>query len=278
MTMKIITRAQWGARPPRSVHKIALPTPRLWVHHSADDRQGTAAVRAHQAFHMDHRGWSDIAYSFLIDADGRIFEGRGAGVAGGHTAGDNTRSHAICLLGNFEHRHPTPAALDALVELARHGRDQGWWVPTLGGHRDAPGASTACPGRHLHAALPLIRERVNTTRPPAPAAKPPAQEDDDDMWMVRLKGTPGHALIAPGVFKNLGQTEIDTLRAAGVEVRREVDRATWDRLRSILVEVDAGRAPDPHAILTWYAAASDSPLHRIVRDVVRAELAAAGRA
>src|SRR5690606_32125478 len=127
VTMKIITRAQWGARPPRSVHRIALPTPRLWVHHSADDRQGIAAVRAHQAFHMDSRGWSDIAYSFLIDADGNVFEGRGAGVAGGHTAGDNTKSHAICLLGNFETRHPTPAALDALVELARHGRDQGWW-------------------------------------------------------------------------------------------------------------------------------------------------------
>lgn len=187
MTMKIITRAQWGARPPRSVHRIALPTPRLWVHHSADDRQGTAAVRAHQAFHMDHRGWSDIAYSFLIDDHGNIYEGRGPGVAGGHTAGDNTKSHAICLLGNFEHRHPTPAALDALVELARHGRDQGWWVPTLGGHRDAPGASTACPGRHLYAVLPLIRERVNATRPPAPAAKPPAQEDDDMPAAYRLE-------------------------------------------------------------------------------------------
>src|SRR5690606_37512095 len=91
VTMKIITRAQWGARPPRSVHRIALPTPRLLVHHSADDRQGTAAVRAHQAFHMDSRGWSDIAYAFLIDANGNINEGRGPGVAGGHTAGDNTK-------------------------------------------------------------------------------------------------------------------------------------------------------------------------------------------
>src|SRR5690606_41224448 len=113
----INSRSEWGARPAKSIHRIPTPTPRLWVHHAADDRQGAAAVRAHQAFHMDTRGWTDIAYSFLIDADGRIFEGRGPGVAGGHTAGDNTKSHAICLLGNFEHRHPTPAALDALVEL-----------------------------------------------------------------------------------------------------------------------------------------------------------------
>jgi hypothetical protein len=29
--------------------------------------------------------------------------------------------------------------------------------PLLGGHRDAPGAATACPGRNLYARLPELR-------------------------------------------------------------------------------------------------------------------------
>lgn len=181
----INSRSEWGARPAKSIHRIPTPTPRLWVHHAADDRQGAAAVRAHQAFHMDTRGWTDIAYSFLIGNDGTIYEGRGAGIAGGHTAGDNTRSHAICLLGNFDNRAPTKQALDSLVWLARHGTDRRWWIPTLGGHRDAPGASTACPGRHLYAALPGIRARLAAPAPaPPPAALPVHQEDDDTMLHI----------------------------------------------------------------------------------------------
>lgn len=175
----IVLRSDWGARAPKAVYRIALPTPRLWIHHTATEQHGAAGVRAIQAFHMDSHGWSDIAYSFLVDDDGTIYEGRGAGVAGGHTQGDNTTSHAICLMGNFEDRPPTDRAVESTVWLAQHGRDAGWWVPTLGGHRDAPGASTACPGRLLYAALPTIRLRV--------AGALPVQEDDMPYTEAQLK-------------------------------------------------------------------------------------------
>jgi hypothetical protein len=159
--LRLLTRAEWGARAPRYVNHIQTPTPRLWIHHSADDRQGASAVRSHQNFHMDTRGWSDIAYSILLGDDGTFFEGRGIGVQGGHTANENRVSHAICLLGNFQNRRPTDASVNALVRAAQLGRDQRWWVPTCGGHRDAPGASTSCPGNHLYNLLPQIRTRVN---------------------------------------------------------------------------------------------------------------------
>lgn len=166
----IVTRAEWGARSPDGVTRIATPTPRLWVHHTAGSERGAAGMRSIQAYHMDTKGWRDIAYSFVVDVDGTVYEGRGAGVAGGHTEGDNSSSHAICVMGNYENVHPTTAALASVVALARHGRDRRWWVPTLGGHRDAPGATTACPGRHLYARLPDIRSAVAVTEPP--------QEDD----------------------------------------------------------------------------------------------------
>lgn len=158
---RYVSRAEWGAQPPTEpLVRIAMPTPRLWVHHSADDRQGAAAVRAHQAFHQGTRGWKDLAYAFLLGNDGTIFEGRGHQYVGGATEGDNSRSQAICLLGNFQSYGPTVDQWRALVDLVRHGRDQGWWTPTCGGHRDAPQAQTACPGDHLYRRLPELRQAI----------------------------------------------------------------------------------------------------------------------
>ena len=155
--MEILPRSAWGARPPRSRATIPTPTPRVWLHHSADSRQGAAAVRAHQAFHMDSHGWQDAGYSFFVDnATGLIWEGRGAGVQGGHTAGQNSSSHGICLLGNFETMTPSAAAIESLVWLLAHGAARGWWLLNVGAHRDAPGASTLCNGNIFHRMTPAI--------------------------------------------------------------------------------------------------------------------------
>ncbi|HMG44868.1 MAG TPA: N-acetylmuramoyl-L-alanine amidase [Acidimicrobiales bacterium] len=161
-----IPRAQWGARPPTSAFvRMAVPSPRLWIHHAGTEQHGAVALRDIQRYHQVTRGWKDIAYNFVVDDDGTIYEGRGAGIAGGATAGDNSRSHAVCLLGNFENRQPTPASFRTLVDLCRHGQRVGWWVPTCGGHRDAPGAQTACPGRHLYARLPEVRRQIAAPTP-----------------------------------------------------------------------------------------------------------------
>lgn len=168
----IVTRAEWGAEPPtKKPHAIATPTPRLWLHHTAGNERGKAGMRNIQRFHQETRGWSDIAYSLVVDPDDlTIYEARGIGIAGGHTKGDNTHSHAICVMGNFDNEHPSPGLLRLLADLIRHGRGQGWWGDLTGGHRNAPGASTSCPGRHLQAAIPEIRTLSNATLP-----------EDDDM-------------------------------------------------------------------------------------------------
>jgi hypothetical protein len=196
--MRIIGRAEWGARPARSRHVIDTPTPELWLHHSAGalDAGGNGVwwddVRGIQRYHVDGRGWSDIAYSFLVGG-GLIFEGRGVGIAGGHTKGHNTISHAICLIGNYDWMTATPEDLAAIGWLVGEGRRRGWWVDLSGGHGDASGASTACPGRHLEAAIPTIRA-AGTPAPPIP------QEDDDVATIYWLKGSNGnHAHIVSGV-------------------------------------------------------------------------------
>lgn len=183
----IQTRAQWGARPPRSVRRIPTPTKELWLHHTAgaQDAGGNGFfgddLRAVQRFHMDTKGWSDIAYSFLADHKGGAYEGRGAGVAGGHTAGRNTVSHAICAIGNYEIHRPTPQLLETIAWMVAHGLLAGWWSTAITGpHKAAPGAATACCGKFLIAEIPAINQRagdivrdvVALAQAPAPAPLP----------------------------------------------------------------------------------------------------------
>lgn len=157
--ISIIPRAQWGARPPIRALPIAVPTPQLWLHHSASSGTDARAVRGIQDFHMDVRRWSDIAYSFLVDDDPEfdedVFEGRGAGVAGGHTKGQNTVSHAICIIGNYTSHAPRDTTLHQVTDLVVHGYRSGWWpLGFSGGHRDV--GATSCPGDALYRLIPEI--------------------------------------------------------------------------------------------------------------------------
>lgn len=165
MTADIIPREAWGARPPKRRHHIPTPTRDLVEHHTVGDYRGAAGIRAIQDFHMDGRGWSDIAYSFVIDRRSLdVYEGRGFGVAGGHTRGHNTTSHAICVTGNFDLYQPPDKLLRRVAELVRHGADRNQWPNRItGGHRDF--GETACPGRYLYLAIPRINHYANNTEP-----------------------------------------------------------------------------------------------------------------
>ena len=185
--MNIISRAEWGARSPsRPPTPIATPTPRLWLHHTAGalDAGGNGVwwddVRGIQNFHIDVRKWIDIGYSFVVGG-GKVYEGRGAGIAGGHTEGDNSRSHAICLVGDYSWMDPTDRDLAAIVDLTVHGHKNGWWPNQItGGHRDAPGAQTACPGDRLYARIPDLN-RLITARLAAPEDDMFDQPDKDKL-------------------------------------------------------------------------------------------------
>jgi len=196
MALTIVTRAEWGARPPAGVSRFSLPSAKVYIHHTAGSERGAAGMRRIQADHMrpeaqGGRGFRDIAYSFVIDGDdGVIYEGRGAGVRGGHVLGAENNHHGVCVMGNFEHETLTDAARRSLAGLLRHGRDRGWWQTTVVGHRDAPGASTACPGRHLYARLPdLRRDIVGGTPQPQEDDMTPAEANK---VLVDAIATPGH--------------------------------------------------------------------------------------
>jgi hypothetical protein len=50
-------------------------------------------------WHVEDRGWSDIGYTYLIDRDGTVQEGRPIHRAGAHVKGRNANSIGISLFG-----------------------------------------------------------------------------------------------------------------------------------------------------------------------------------
>jgi peptidoglycan hydrolase-like protein with peptidoglycan-binding domain len=142
--ISIVPRAAWGARPPRA--ETAVPfSSRVGfaVHYSAGPpSQRVAAI---QNYHMDGRGWPDIGYNFLVDRNGRIYEGRGWLTVGAHATGYNTSHIGVCFIGSDG--DATPAAKAAIRSLYYRARQLAG-RPLTATYHGAIG-STACPGADL---------------------------------------------------------------------------------------------------------------------------------
>lgn len=64
------------------------------------------------------RGWPDIPYHYLIDPDGKIYEGRDITLAGDTNTEYDPVGHAlVVVLGDFDKIDPNAAQLDATVNV-----------------------------------------------------------------------------------------------------------------------------------------------------------------
>ena len=177
--VSIIPRASWGADEKLRFRNGREAWPRQYqipekviIHHTetANDQDPMAAVRAVYYFHAVVRGWGDIGYNYLIDRNGRIYEGRigGDNVIAGHALQYNYGSIGIAVMGSFQTTTITPQTEQAIVNLitakARYIDPVGetWFVdrmlPNIMGHRDC--LNTACPGNAFYPRLPAIRDKV----------------------------------------------------------------------------------------------------------------------
>ena len=187
--LKIVDRAGWGAKSPKQRTTMPIATPEgIFVHYTSSDsdeqsdhKNCPSRVRGIQAFHQGpSRGWSDIAYSFVVCKHGYVFEGRGWHVQGAHTLGYNGLAHAVCFLGNDTSGRDDVtdegrAAIAAVInESFRLGGAR-----KVRGHRDVN--ATSCPGDELW-------HWVHTdgwTDEPVPPAKP----DGFWKWLNWYEGT-----------------------------------------------------------------------------------------
>ena len=199
----IIARRAWAGRhngPSAGPYYGAIEL--AFVHHTENPNGYSAAevpamILAIYDYHRYSRGYFDIAYNFIIDAFGRIWEARAGGidepVVGAHAGGYNQVSTGVAVLGSFMFQLPSAAAMTALGRLLAwklplHGvpalgkvsvtvnpsdafytpfaPGQIVDLPRIAGHRD--GDLTDCPGDDLYGRLPQVRSQVNQLAGPPP--------------------------------------------------------------------------------------------------------------
>lgn len=205
----ILSRSAWGARPPRQHPTTTADLKLAIVHHSVNGNTYSAGqvpelLRSIQAYHQDVKGWKDIAYNFLVDRFGRVWEGRAGGttnvVVGGHSQGFNTGAVGVVVLGDFRTAAVPSASVEAVAQViawkfAIHRVDPASTVPftsagsakypagttvtlpRIVGHRDVQ--ATDCPGAQLHSKLGTIRARVAQLVPGYQQALAPLVLDPD---------------------------------------------------------------------------------------------------
>ncbi|MBW3619037.1 MAG: peptidoglycan recognition protein family protein [Actinobacteria bacterium] len=171
---------------PPAPPELSSSVKRIFVHHTAvfpryAAEESASLVARICRQHMEERGFSDIAYNFLIDRYGVIFQGRAGGilrpVVGAHAVGFNQESAGIALIGDFENDEVPTATAEALVRLTawlclwydidplgrssqrstggattRYAARREVELPTIVGHRET-GDGTPCPGRHMFAEI-----------------------------------------------------------------------------------------------------------------------------
>ncbi len=154
---------------PRSENR-RLNTVFRWmtIHHTTDPAQNSSkTVKDLQDKHHDPTSSledpeerADIGYHFVIDADGKVYEGRPIGIEGSHVGKFNAANVGIVLAGDFESRlknsfnpdKPTAAALAALGKLVGILAER-FGIKSVWSHRERNGQAkskaTECPGGEL---------------------------------------------------------------------------------------------------------------------------------
>lgn len=166
--LRLITRAQWEARPPksRSVGKLTKASTVHWNGNVVtvygkkewDHSNCASLIRGVQNFHMNSRGYADIGYNFVVCPHGYTYEGRGLNVvnAANGTNTGNRNSHAICALAG-EGNPFKMEEKNGIRATVKHIADRANAVDMCIGHRDHK--ATACPGderyKWVHAGMPV---------------------------------------------------------------------------------------------------------------------------
>ncbi|KAL3831961.1 hypothetical protein ACJMK2_023649 [Sinanodonta woodiana] len=153
--VKIVSRSDWGAVPPINVSYLKPPVGLAFIHHtdtqSCNDLESCSKVlQSIQYYHMHDKGWTDIAYSFLVGEDGNAYEGRGWDRIGSHTKGYNDRSLGFAFIGDYSSHLPPATGLSAVKNLIKCGIENGKITGDycMYGHRDV--RDTTCPGEALY--------------------------------------------------------------------------------------------------------------------------------
>jgi len=151
----IMTVEEWGGTPAdvskARLHEIKYIT----LHHQGESYPaGTDPIkylRNLQTWSRNTKHWLDIPYHYIIDLDGKVYEGRKIDYAGDTNTEYDPKGHALIeVVGNFEEVQPNEAQLNAVIDLMAMLAKKYKVAPeTIHGHKDYS-AITVCPGENLY--------------------------------------------------------------------------------------------------------------------------------
>jgi len=174
-------RAEWDPNPPPAPTGRVPSRTRIAIHHSgnpieletfalaAGSPESLEAARQKLRFelqvHRKRMGWQDIAYHYLVDAEGRIWEGRpqsGPGVS-------------VAVLGHWGRRPRNQAETESRKKQGQGLEELLIWLSAT--HRIRPTSilshreyeETTCPGDFLSAPVREARARIRASLAAAPA-------------------------------------------------------------------------------------------------------------
>ena len=263
MSHRIITSTEWCARHGHSRHTRPLGNLGVVFHHTMSGDAGESGTFAQDAAivrnietHLHNRFRQGMGYTFLISQAGRIFEGHPIDRIGAHTGGHNTANAGVAFIGNRDNSVVSPAALAAAAWLLQEGVRRGWWPADRALRIHSDFTATACPGRHVRAAVPTIRTLAQGAPPnpplsvhPAPPA--PAQRSIAQMAAEVIAGK-------HGTGHDARRRSLGVSAAVYEQVRAEVNRLAAGRpatpapapartVAQMATEVIAGRHGTGHA-------------------------------
>ncbi|XP_041986749.1 peptidoglycan-recognition protein LE-like isoform X2 [Aricia agestis] len=125
--LRIVSRTEWLAQPvEKELTKLTLPAPWVIIAHTATEScytqsQCVLRVRLIQSFHIESRGWDDIAYNYLVGGDGSVYYGRGWDYQGAHTKYYNKFSIGIAFVGTFNNDQPPKQQVEACKKIIKQG-------------------------------------------------------------------------------------------------------------------------------------------------------------
>ena len=136
---------------------------RITVHHEGWKTvyftdYATTAERLEEirASHLQRLHAGDIAYHYVVDRAGRLWQGRDVRYQGAHVKSENEHNVGVMCLGNFEEQSPTDAQITTLREtLVRLMKFYKVPVSRVYTHRELN--PTACPGRALQPRMVQLR-------------------------------------------------------------------------------------------------------------------------
>jgi len=169
----IITRAQWGADESlRGSKTLSTTVKAIVIHHTAGTNDYTpdtaaAQVRGIYAYDTQGLGWADIAYNFLVDKWGRVYEGRAGSITqpvrGAHAMGFNTDTMGISAIGNYETATAPSVMVDAIAKVAGWKLSQYGVSPTATTRLTSQGGTGAKYAAGVTVTLPTINAHQNTS-------------------------------------------------------------------------------------------------------------------